>query len=71
MSYATLDQILLGLELKYTNAQIAKEVNLSEEEVERIRLLRIQSQHKRRLPLIPKLGIRTPGFDWRVPVQEG
>jgi len=71
MSYATLDQILYGLELKYTNTQIAKEVNLSEDEVERIRQLRIRSQHKRRLPLIPKFGIRTPGFDWRVPVQEG
>jgi NAD+ synthase len=71
MTYATLDQILYGLEMKYTNAQIAKEVKISEDEVERIRQLRIRSQHKRRLPLVPKLGSRTPGFDWRVPVQEG
>jgi NAD+ synthase len=71
MTYITLDQILYGLELKYTNTQIAKEVNIPKEEVERIRQLRIRSQHKRRLPLIPKIGTRTPGFDWRVPVQEG
>ena len=30
-----------------------------------------KSQHKRRTPLIPKLGVRTPGVDWRVPTQEG
>ena len=71
MNYATLDQILHGLEMKYSNDQIANEVNVSKEEVERIRQLRIRSQHKRRLPLVPKLGIRTSGLDWRVPVQEG
>jgi NAD+ synthase len=71
MSYTILDQILHGLEMKYTKNQIAKEVNVSEEDVERIRQLRIRSQHKRRLPLVPKLGIRTSGLDWRVPIQEG
>ncbi len=71
MTYATLDQILYGLEMKYNISRIAKEVEVTEEEVERIRQLRIKSQHKRRLPLVPKLGSRTPGFDWRVPVQEG
>ena len=71
MTYATLDQILYGLEMKYSKFQIAKKVNVSEEEVERIRQLRIRSQHKRRLPLVPKFGIRTSGLDWRVPIQEG
>jgi NAD+ synthase len=71
MTYAILDQILYGLEMKYSLVQIAKEVNVSEQEVERIRQLRIRSQHKRRLPLIPKVGIRTSGLDWRVPIQEG
>lgn len=71
MTYTILDQILYGLEMKYTNNRIAQEVNVTHEEVERIRQLRIRSQHKRRMPLIPKIGIRTPGFDWRAPVQEG
>ena len=71
MSYATLDQILYGLEMKYSSSRIADEAKVNDDEVEKIRQLRIKSQHKRRLPLVPKLGIRTAGFDWRVPVQEG
>ena len=33
--------------------------------------MRAKSQHKRRTPLIPKIGIRTIGLDWRSPVLEG
>jgi NAD+ synthase len=71
MSYQTLDQILYGLELKLDIDEIQKTTNISKEQIERIRKMRIHSQHKRRTPLIPKIGIRTPGLDWRSPVQEG
>lgn len=71
MSYQTLDQILYGLELKIDIGEIQKTTNVSKEQIERIRKMRINSQHKRRTPLIPKIGIRTPGLDWRSPVQEG
>jgi NAD+ synthase len=71
MSYATLDQILYGLELKFDAGEIQKTANVSKVQVERIRKMRIISQHKRRTPLIPKIGVRTPGLDWRSPVQEG
>jgi NAD+ synthase len=71
MSYQTLDKILYGLELKWNDADIQTYANASKSQVERIRRMRVFSQHKRRTPLIPKIGVRTPGLDWRSPVQEG
>jgi len=71
MNYKTLDQILYGLELKLKTEDIVTMARASKAQVERIRMMRIRSQHKRRTPLIPKLGVRTPGLDWRSPVQEG
>ena len=71
LSYAKLDQILLGLEKKIDLKEIAKEVNVKLADVKRVKTMRIKSQHKRRSPLIPKIGVRTPGNDWRSPVQIG
>lgn len=71
MSYNTLDQILYGLEQKMNCSLIAKELDISIEDVIRIHQMRVKSQHKRNMPLIPKVGIRTPGLDWRSPVQQG
>jgi NAD+ synthase len=71
MSYQTLDQILFGLELKLDIREIQKITHAPRGQIERIRKMRITSQHKRRSPLIPKIGVRTPGLDWRSPVQEG
>jgi len=71
MKYGTLDQILFGLECKLPTPTIQREAHATKAQVERIRAMRARSQHKRRFPLIPKLGIRTPGLDWRSPVQEG
>lgn len=71
MNYETLDKILHGLEQKLDIEEIQKIANVKKSDVERIRQMRIKSQHKRRTPLIPKIGLRTPGLDWRAPVQEG
>ncbi len=71
MSYGILDKILYGLELKIKDEEIQKYAEVTKAQVERIRNMRIQSQHKRRFPLVPKIGVRTPGLDWRSPVQEG
>jgi len=71
MSYQTLDQILYGLELKMDVDELQHISHASKSQIERIRILRMKSQHKRRFPLVPKMGIRTPGLDWRSPVQEG
>ena len=71
MKYDILDQILMGLECKLPTENIQREAHVTKAQVQRIRTMRVRSQHKRRSPLIPKLGIRTPGLDWRSPVQEG
>ncbi len=71
LKYTTLDQILIGLEQKRALKDIATQANVAFAEVKRIKQMRIKSQHKRRSPLIPKIGLRTPGLDWRSPVQEG
>lgn len=71
LSYDELDGILMGLEAKKDLKTISKKVGISISHVKRIRDMRAKSEHKRRSALISKIGVRTPGFDWRSPVQEG
>jgi NAD+ synthase len=71
ISYKNLDLILAGLEKKMDILKISKITNIKISEIKRIKNMRIISQHKRRGPLIPKLGLRTSGLDWRSPIQEG
>ena len=71
LSYSKLDLILSGLERKMDINDIANFVNVKKSEVERIKNMRIKSEHKRRAALIPKVGLRTPGYDWRSPILKG
>ena len=71
LSYNQLDKILLGLEKKMDLNDIASIVNVKKSEVERIKNMRIRSEHKKRSALIPKVGLRTPGYDWRSPIITG
>ena len=71
LNYNALDKILYGLECKLDDKIIAKAAKVKLAEVMRIKNMRKKSQHKRRSPLVAKIGIRTPGMDWRAPVQEG
>ena len=71
ISYSKLDLILAGLERKIEIKDIAKFVNIKISEVERIKKMRVKSEHKKRVALIPKVGLRTPGYDWRSPILEG
>ncbi|TET90602.1 MAG: NAD+ synthase [Methanomassiliicoccales archaeon] len=65
ISYEDLDPILLGIELGMTNGEISERTGSPESEVERIRSMVKASVHKRKIPLIPKIGIKTIGLDWR------
>ena len=71
LSYKDLDKILAGLEKKIDIVDLSKITGVKKSDVIRVRDMRVKSQHKRRPPLIPKIGLRTPGLDWRVPIQEG
>ena len=65
ISYADVDQILLGLEQLRSEEEIASLTGFPLERVrpvaERVRRFR----HKRRPPPIPKVRLRTIGIDWR------
>lgn len=63
--YEDLDRILLGIEIGMNNDEIAERTDLPVDEVARVRGIVIATKHKRRIPLAPKLGIRTVGWDWR------
>ena len=65
IDYETLDRILLGIELGMGDLDIIRSAEVSDEQVSRVRDLVSKSVHKRRLGLIPKLGARTVGVDWR------
>lgn len=65
IAYDELDRILLGIELQLDSGDIARRVRVSLAKVRRIEDLVARNAYKRRIPLIPKLGIRTFGLDWR------
>ena len=65
ITYDVLDQILYGLETGVPPDKIAKEIGCEILTIKEIEQRMRASVHKRRLPQIPKLGFKTPGFDWR------
>lgn len=65
MSYPRLDAILKGMELNTNPEEIARRTGESLEDVLRIERMVRRSEHKRHAPLVPKIGARTVGIDWR------
>jgi NAD+ synthase len=65
IAYEDLDRILLGIELGMGDEDIVERTDLPATEVARVRGVVHSTKHKRRIPLAPKLGIRTVGWDWR------
>jgi NAD+ synthase len=63
--YDELDQVLFGFERSLGDAAVAAETGVPLEKVQRIRAMHLRTAHKRKTPLIPKLGVRTLGIDWR------
>jgi NAD+ synthase len=70
MSYSKLDSILYGLEMFQTDQKIADHLNIPLKTVKKVHSMIYRSEHKRRAPLIIKLGVRTPTIDWRIPLIE-
>ena len=65
VSYSALDQILSGIERWLALEDIAEITGIPLTTVERIQSRVHRSAHKRYLGMIPKIGLRTPGYDWR------
>jgi NAD+ synthase len=71
MEYELLDKILWCLEHKMNNSTIASKCQVPLSDVDRIIHMHKTSEHKRRFALFPKIGFRSAGLDWRIPLQEG
>jgi len=67
ITYDQLDRILYGLETDMPRETIAREAGCEQSTVESIEGKIRATVHKRRLPQMPKIGFRTPGYDWREP----
>jgi NAD+ synthase len=67
IKYESLDLILYGLERFMEHKEIADQLNLEQTIVDRVKGRWLATEHKRRLPLPPKLGFRTVGNDFRLP----
>ena len=65
--YETLDLILYGLERFMTTNEIAEQLDIQKAIVEAIKSRWLANEHKRRMPLAPKIGFRTVGNDFRLP----
>ncbi len=64
-SYEQLDRALRGIELGLHGRSLASAAGVSVDVAARVEARVAASVHKRRLPLIPKVGVRTIGTDWR------
>jgi NAD+ synthase len=68
LTYEELDAILKGIELNHDLAAIVRKTGLPMAKVAKVNALVRRSEHKRHLPIIPKIGARTVGIDWKRPV---
>lgn len=67
IKYEVLDLILFGLERFMEPSEIAEKLGITEDQVTKVKKRWLWVEHKRRLPLAPKLEFRTVGTDFRLP----
>jgi NAD+ synthase len=67
IKYETLDLILYGLEKFMTTKEIAQQISVKKSLIEKVKNRWLSVEHKRRLPLVPKVEYRTVGTDFRLP----
>ncbi len=67
IQYNLLDKVLWGLEHWIDPEEIAAQLEIPPETVLHVQKLIQTSEHKRRGPILLKIGYRTPGLDWRIP----
>lgn len=67
IKYETLDLILYGLERFMTTEEIARQLNIGNALVKKVKSRWLAAEHKRLMPLTAKLEYRTVGTDFRLP----
>ena len=65
MKYEDLDSVLMTIELALDVKTASQRTGISESDIERITRMVRSSSHKRKFPPPVKIGLRTPGLDWR------
>lgn len=65
MPYGEIDRVLFGLEQLRDEAEIARRTGVDPARVAELVRRVEENRHKRRLPPIPKVGLRTVGIDWK------
>lgn len=70
IKYETLDLILYGLERFMPTDEVARQLDIEQDLVEKVKNRWLDNEHKRRMPITPKLGFRTVGNDFRLPRQD-
>jgi NAD+ synthase len=67
IKYETLDLMLYGIERFMTPEEVAEKLGIEKVLVEKVKSRWLANEHKRRMPLAPKIGYRTVGNDFRLP----
>jgi NAD+ synthase len=67
IKYETLDLVLFGLERFLKTEDIAAQLGLEQTLVDNVKSRWLANEHKRRMPIAPKIGFRTVGNDFRLP----
>jgi NAD+ synthase len=67
IKYEVLDLILYGLERFMATEEIAQQLDIEKATVDSVKVRWLANEHKRRMPIAPKLGFRTVGNDFRLP----
>jgi NAD+ synthase len=67
IKYEVLDLILFGLERFMAPTEIAEQLGIPKDQVVKVKKRWLGVEHKRRMPLTPKLEFRTVGTDFRLP----
>ena len=67
IKYETLDLILFGLERFMATEEVAEQLDIDKVLVDKVRSRWLSNEHKRRMPLAPKIGYRSVGNDFRLP----
>ncbi len=70
IKYDNLDLILYGLERFMPTEEIASQMDIQQDLVEKVKSRWLDNEHKRRMPITPKIGFRTVGNDFRLPRQD-
>ncbi len=67
IKFETLDLILYGLERFLSPEEIAEQLTVEKSKVDKVKSRWLANEHKRRMPIAPKIGYRTVGNDFRLP----